>query len=128
MAARGARCHVIEVVIVSSKKHPPIKPGQSRAYASWYGMLARCRNPNNVAYEVYGGRAITVAPEWESFEQFFLDMGVRPEGTTLDRIENSLGYFKNNCRWTTPIQQANNRRPRKPRSPKPAAAQGEHHA
>jgi len=79
-------------------------------YKSWAAMLGRCTNPRDAGYKNYGGRGISVAPEWSSFEQFLADMGERPEGTSLERRDNSEGYCKDNCQWATPKQQARNRR------------------
>jgi hypothetical protein len=74
-------------------------------------MKARCTNPKAHAYEKYGGRGITVHPPWiDSFEAFLADMGIRPAGTTLDRIDNDGNYDKNNCRWATKLEQDNNRK------------------
>ena len=58
------------------------------------------------------GRGITYSPDWEQFETFFTDMGERPDGTTLDRVDPEGNYESGNCRWATPHEQANNRRPR----------------
>jgi hypothetical protein len=73
-------------------------------------MHQRCKNPSNESYSEYGSRGISVCERWESFENFLADMGEKPDGLSLDRIENSEGYSPNNCRWATPKQQANNRR------------------
>lgn len=79
-------------------------------YKSWKSMLGRCKNPKDEGYKNYGGRGITVAPEWEEFSRFLLDMGERPENTTLERLNNDQGYSKANCVWATKRAQARNRR------------------
>lgn len=76
----------------------------------WSAMIQRCTNPNNPAWPRYGGRGITVCDEWRKFESFYRDMAPRPVGKSLDRINNDSGYSKENCRWATLEQQANNRR------------------
>lgn len=79
-------------------------------YRAWRGLKYRCLNPNSGSYSRYGGRGITVCQEWaDSFEAFYRDMGQRPPGTSIDRIDNQRGYEPGNCRWATPVQQTRNR-------------------
>jgi len=88
-------------------------PGLQRAYVSFNAMHTRCKNPNRREWPDYGGRGIRVCRRWsgrEGFAHFFQDMGERPEGTTLDRIEVDGNYEPGNCRWATPEVQAQNRR------------------
>lgn len=83
----------------------------SREYSSWRGMKNRCLNPNTTGYENWGGRGITVDPRWAaSFEAFFKDMGERPAGHSLDRINPDGNYEPGNCRWATRHTQRVNRR------------------
>lgn len=86
----------------------------SRTYTSWYCMLGRCNNPHDYAYKWYGGRGITVCDRRLKFENFLEDMGIRPDGKTLDKTNNDTGYTKENCRWATRKEQDANRSARKP--------------
>lgn len=82
----------------------------TKTYTSWEAMKQRCNNPNHHKYKDYGGRGITICKEWLDFNNFFKDMGVRPDNTTIDRIEVNGNYNKENCRWATPSQQRTNQR------------------
>lgn len=83
----------------------------TREYRSWRSMITRCTCPNNDSFPNYGGRGITVCQEWlDSFSAFFAHIGPRPAGTSLDRIENSLGYFPGNVKWSTRREQNRNYR------------------
>lgn len=82
----------------------------SRVNKSWSSMIERCTNEKNVSYKDYGGRGIKVCERWLSFENFYKDMGDRPPGMSLDRIDNKKGYEPGNCKWSTPKEQQNNRR------------------
>ena len=79
-------------------------------YKIWEMMIQRCYNPNNTHYKDYGGRGIILCAEWLKFKGFFDDMGVRPIGLSIDRIDNEKGYYKANCRWATQTEQVRNQR------------------
>lgn len=96
------------------------KHGMSRTlfYAVWFNMVSRCANPNNKSYKHYGGRGIAVAPEWREFQQFYDDMHssylahkkAHDGDTSLERIDNEIGYRRDNCTWATRSEQQRNRR------------------
>ena len=73
-------------------------------------MWARCTSRKGIHWSGYGGRGISVDPRWQEFAVFLADMGERPAGRTLDRIDNMKDYTYANCRWATPVEQASNRR------------------
>lgn len=107
-STRSCGCLVLEHAKTMSKtKHGQ---WQSRTYHTWEGMKQRCLNPNATRYPTYGGVGIIVCESWLFFENFYADMGDRPEGKTLDRINPFGNYEPTNCRWATPKEQSNNQR------------------
>ncbi len=73
-------------------------------------MIQRCCNPRCPSFENYGARGIGVCDTWQDFSSFLADMGERPDGTSIDRIDNSRGYEPGNCRWATRTEQNRNTR------------------
>jgi len=82
---------------------------RSKTYRTWDGMKDRCMNPYHKQYKDYGGRGIQVCKRWLKFENFLQDMGEKPEGLTLDRIDNDGDYCPENCQWSTWLEQQRNR-------------------
>ena len=78
-------------------------------YNVWSLMRDRCNNTNNIKYEYYGGRGIKVCKRWDDFLNFFKDMGERPKGLTIDRIDSDGNYEPSNCKWSTRKGQVRNR-------------------
>lgn len=86
---------------------------KSAEYSVWRSMRQRCNTQSHPAYSNYGGRGINVCVAWDSFAAFARDMGPRPTGYSLERVDNSLGYFPANCVWATHKEQGRNRRTNK---------------
>jgi len=100
------KCSLLEC----AKKNSTHGMKNTGTYSSWSSMKDRCLNKKSKDYPLYGGNGITICTEWiDSFEAFYKDMGEKPKGTSIDRINNSLGYSKENCRWATHSQQQRNK-------------------
>ena len=112
-SSKSCGCLSRELVKARGTKHGMYG---SPEYRSWISMKGRCLNPRHVYYENYGGRGISVYKEWLSFEAFFADMGTRPEGCSLDRIDPDGNYEPGNVRWANSKQQIQNRRPQRSRA------------
>lgn len=102
-------CLFSEMLAARNTTHGLMR-SNSGEYRSWKDMRARCNNPNNTDYRDYGGRGIVVCKRWDDFAAFLSDMGPRPEGHTLDRINVNDDYHPGNCRWAEAKTQANNKR------------------
>lgn len=81
---------------------------ETRTYWSWKSMKQRCNNPKVPKFRNYGGRGITVCARWSVFENFLADMGERPDGHTLERVDRNGNYEPGNCRWATKRDQSRN--------------------
>lgn len=103
--AKSCGCYRVARYYEKAIKHGMAK---TLTHSTWCGMIQRCTNPNSRNWHRYGGRGIQVCERWLKFENFLADVGEKPAGLSLDRIDNNRGYEPGNCRWATAKQQANN--------------------
>lgn len=105
-------CYGREQGVKAVTKHGGCSGGViCRTYITWRCMISRCLLPGDTSFRSYGGRGIQVCRRWlESYDNFVADMGIRPQGKTLDRKNTNGHYHKENCRWATPQEQADNKR------------------
>jgi hypothetical protein len=109
--SQSCGCHAREVARAVGDRTRTHGKRKTSTYNVWVSMIQRCHNPKNAAYGRYGAAGILVCDRWRfSFESFLADMGERPQALSLDRVDNSGGYSKENCRWATAAQQSRNSR------------------
>lgn len=110
-ATQSCRCLQIENTVKANLTHGDARKGLlTTEYKCWIAMMQRCYNPNCSSFKYYGARGIKVCKRWHKFENFLADMGRRPQGLTIERMNNDGPYAKWNCKWATHTEQMNNTR------------------
>jgi len=107
---KSCGCLRLEMLDEKRKHGQAIDGKRSREYETWASMKNRCLNPNHPKFRLYGKRGITVCERWLNFENFFADMGIKPTGLTLERVDNNKSYYPENCMWASWRQQRKNQR------------------
>ncbi len=107
-AVKSCGCYQREIAKTVGNRSRTHGLTNSSIYAIWDSMHQRCTNPNRKDFVKYGARGILVCERWKEFHNFFADMGDKPAGMSLDRVDNSKGYSPENCRWATAKQQNRN--------------------
>lgn len=107
---KSCGCFQIDLLKGQKGRHTTHGMTRTREYKTWINMRERCNDVTCKDYKNYGGRGIQVCEDWEKFENFYADMGKKPKGLSIDRINNDGNYEPGNCKWSTRIEQNNNKR------------------
>ena len=110
--SKSCGCKTSVLITRANTKHGHSKGRYVSEYTTWCGMRQRCQNKNSSNYKDYGGRGIKVCDRWSNYQAFLEDVGRKPPGTSLDRIDVNKGYEPGNVRWATAHEQALNKRKR----------------